>query len=90
MTFKEEILEGIPEKLPIPYVYDNSVVHAPVRVIDGVLSEEEKMLAVRNALRYFDEAHHEVLAREFMRNCVTMAGYICTVLFLEIPSFHEA
>ncbi len=65
MTFQEEILEGIPEKLPIPYVYDNSVVHAPVRVIDGVLSEEEKMLAVRNALRYFDEAHHEILAREF-------------------------
>lgn len=62
-SFKEKILRGIPAELPDPKPYDDSVNHAPRR--KDVLSVEEKKLAVRNALRYFDPRFHEVLAREF-------------------------
>ncbi|MEO1261124.1 MAG: urocanate hydratase [Bacteroidota bacterium] len=64
-TFKNTILKGIPDRLPAPKKYDKKVSHAPKRVIDGVLSEDEKKLAVRNALRYFPKKHHAVLAKEF-------------------------
>ena len=42
---------------------DNSVPHAPIR--RDVLNEEEKRLAIRNALRYFPAKFHAVLAKEF-------------------------
>jgi len=63
--FQQAILEGIPDELPRALFYDNSVAHAPQRVIEGVLSEKEKVLAIQNALRYFHPKHHEVLAPEF-------------------------
>ena len=63
--FKKAILEGIPQELPEPKPYDNSINHAPRR--KDILSDEEKVLAIRNALRYFPERHHEVLAAEFAR-----------------------
>lgn len=63
MLFKEQILQGIPAVLPQPKPYDPSVNHAPKR--KDILSVEEKKLAIRNALRYFDPKHHEVLAPEF-------------------------
>ncbi len=61
--FHEEILAGIPEELPPPKPYDTSVSHAPVR--KEILSGEEKVLALKNALRYFPAKFHAVLAREF-------------------------
>lgn len=64
-SFQQEIQTGIPSTLPAPKPLDPSVSHAPRRVIEGVLSEEEKILAIRNALRYFPEAWHETLAPEF-------------------------
>ncbi len=64
-SFQKAILEGIPQELPKAPTYDLSVSHAPNRVIDGVLSEKEKMLALKNALRYFDKKHHAILAPEF-------------------------
>ncbi|RMF30647.1 MAG: urocanate hydratase [Bacteroidetes bacterium] len=63
--FQRAILQGIPDELPPPKPYDPEVSHAPKRVIEGVLSEKEKRLAVRNALRYFHPRHHAVLAPEF-------------------------
>ena len=63
MTLKEEILQGIPEELPELQPYDNSVNHAPRR--KDILSPEEKVLAIKNALRYFQPKHHKVLAKEF-------------------------
>ncbi|MBO4605100.1 MAG: urocanate hydratase [Bacteroidales bacterium] len=63
MTFAEEILQGIPEILPEPKPYDKTVNHAPRR--KDILSKEEKVLAIRNALRYFPEKHHKLLAKEF-------------------------
>ncbi len=64
-SFQEAILQGIPDTLPHPKPYDPVISHAPKRVIEGVLSEDEKKLAVRNALRYFPAKHHAVLAPEF-------------------------
>lgn len=61
--FKSLILQGIPAELPPAKEYDLSVSHAPRR--KDILSDNEKKLAVRNALRYFDPRHHEVLATEF-------------------------
>ncbi len=63
--FQKAILEGIPEELPPARPRDPNVSHAPRRVIEGVLSREEKKLAVANALRYFPKKWHEVLAPEF-------------------------
>lgn len=60
-----EIAEGIPENLPAKARRSTAVSHAPKRNISGVLSREEKKLAIKNALRYFDSRHHAVLAREF-------------------------
>ena len=61
--FREDILGGIPDILPSPKPYDTAVNHAPKR--KDILSPEEKVLALRNALRYFPAKHHEVLCREF-------------------------
>lgn len=63
MTFKEHILEGIPALLPALKPYDYSINHAPKR--KDILSLEEKKLALRNALRYFDKKHHAELIKEF-------------------------
>ena len=56
LSFSEEILEGIPAKLPAERAYDNSYNHAPKR--KSILSAEETKLALKNALRYFDKKHH--------------------------------
>ena len=61
--FQEEILAGIPAELPEPRPYDPSINHAPRR--KDILTPEEKVLAVKNALRYFPKRHHAVLAKEF-------------------------
>lgn len=66
-SLHQAILEGIPAELPIPKPYDPNVSHVPRRVLEGVLTEEEKKLALRNALRYFDPKHHAELAPEFAR-----------------------
>ncbi|KAB1155333.1 urocanate hydratase [Tenacibaculum aiptasiae] len=63
MTFKEQIQQGIPNELPEIPVYDSSINRAPKR--KEILTTEEKKLALRNALRYFDKEHHEVLLPEF-------------------------
>jgi urocanate hydratase len=64
LSFKDQILLGIPDELPEVPVYDQSVSHAPKR--KDILSADEKKLAVRNALRYFPAKHHTVLAKEFL------------------------
>ncbi|MDC1265715.1 urocanate hydratase [Flavobacteriaceae bacterium] len=63
LTFKDEILEGIPASLPPKRAYDNSYNHAPKR--KSILSAEETKLALKNALRYFDKKHHAILIEEF-------------------------
>ncbi|MBE9492263.1 MAG: urocanate hydratase, partial [Bacteroidetes bacterium] len=61
--FQTAILQGIPEELPQPKPWDDTVNHAPVR--KDILTKEEKKLALRNALRYFSKKFHSVLAAEF-------------------------
>lgn len=63
MTFKDEILQGIPEQLPEAKPYESSVNHAPKR--KKILTTEEEKLALKNALRYFDTKHHKTLLPEF-------------------------
>lgn len=63
--FQKQILQGIPDELPAVKAYDSSINHAPKR--KDILSAEEKKLAIRNALRYFDKRHHPILAKEFAK-----------------------
>ncbi|OCW95323.1 urocanate hydratase [Macellibacteroides sp. HH-ZS] len=61
--FSKAILMGIPDVLPAPKPYEEAVNHAPKR--KDVLSESEKVLALKNALRYFPVRFHAELAPEF-------------------------
>lgn len=61
--FKYLVAEGIPIELPKPKPYDHSLNHAPKR--KDILTREEKKLALKNALRYFDKKHHAELLPEF-------------------------
>ena len=61
--FAAEIRAGIPDVLPDVKPYDNEINHAPRR--KDILTDEEKKLALRNALRYFPSKFHAVLAPEF-------------------------
>ena len=63
MTFQEQILQGIPSVLPNPKPYEVEINHAPKR--KEILSDEEKKLALKNALRYFEPKHHAELLPEF-------------------------
>jgi len=69
MTFKEQIQQGIPSILPEPKPYESNINHAPKR--KEILSEEEKKLALRNALRYFEPKDHPVLIKEFLEELNT-------------------
>ena len=63
--FAAEIRAGIPGVLPEPKPYDKEINHAPRR--KEILSEDEKKLALRNALRYFPAKFHKELAPEFAK-----------------------
>jgi len=63
MTFQEQIQQGIPSILPPKATYDLAINHAPKR--KEILSAEEKKLALKNALRYFEPKHHAELIAEF-------------------------
>ncbi len=62
-AFQQAVRQGIPKTLPPKKIYDPSINHAPKR--KDILTLDEKKLALKNALRYFEECHHEVLAPEF-------------------------
>ncbi len=62
-SFQDAIKQGIPVELPSPKPYDTDINHAPPR--RNILSDDEKRLAVRNALRYFPKKWHAELAQEF-------------------------
>ncbi|MFO7810295.1 MAG: urocanate hydratase [Candidatus Delongbacteria bacterium] len=61
---RSQITEGIPDKLPELQPYDKNINHAPKR--KDILTKEEKKLALKNALRYFNKKHHKTLAPEFL------------------------
>ena len=61
--FQTQILEGIPAYLPTKKELDPKINHAPKR--KEILTEEEKRLAIINALRYIPTEHHKEMAKEF-------------------------
>ena len=61
--FQQQISEGIPAALPENNKFDKALNHAPKR--KDILSQAEKKLAIRNALRYFEPRHHALLSAEF-------------------------
>lgn len=61
--FQKSICEGIPAYLPELQPYDPMINHAPRR--KDILTEEQKKLALKNALRYFPPQLHQALAPEF-------------------------
>lgn len=63
MTFQEQIQQGIPNQLPAAKPYETNINHAPKR--KEILGEEEKKLALKNALRYFEPKFHAELLPEF-------------------------
>ena len=63
--FATEILEGIPAQLPEAKPYDPNINHAPKR--KDILKPQEKVLALKNALRYFPAELHAKLAPEFAK-----------------------
>lgn len=82
MNFKDEIEQGIPETLPTRSPYDPNANHAPKR--KDILNDLEKNLALRNALRYFDAAHHKTLLKEFREELET---YGRIYMYRFIPSY---
>ena len=58
-SIKKMILQGIPEKMPVKKSYNNNISHAPKR--KSILNKEEKILAIKNALRYFPVKFHKKL-----------------------------
>jgi len=69
MTFQQQIQEGIPSVLPQVKPYETDINHAPKR--KEILTAEEKKLALRNALRYFEREHHAELIKEFSHELET-------------------
>lgn len=69
LSFKQQICNGITYQLPKAKKPNKRVAHAPVRNI-SVLCQEEKVLAIQNALRYFDQRLHKKLAVEFYEELI--------------------
>ena len=67
--FQNDILQGIPTEIPTNKAIEPSINHAPKR--KEILSEDEKQLALRNALRYFPKHQHEELASDFLNELET-------------------
>lgn len=64
IDFQREIQQGIPAHLPSKKAYPKGVNRAPKR--KDILNQDEKKLALRNALRYFPSQWHKELAEEFL------------------------
>ncbi|MEX1191683.1 MAG: urocanate hydratase [Brumimicrobium sp.] len=60
---QQDIRAGVPKEVPQKKDYDTTVNHAPKR--KQILSEEERKLALKNALRYFPSEQHAELIADF-------------------------
>ena len=63
--FKEDIIQGIPKEIPVRGIDNSQINHAPKR--KDILTNDEKKLALRNALRYFPSEQHAILAPDFLQ-----------------------
>ncbi len=82
-NFQAVILQGIPDQLPEPRPYSGGNDHAPKR--KDILTEDEKKLAVQNALRYFPPEWHAELASEFLRE---LLAYGRIYMYRFKPDYH--
>ena len=64
LSFIESIMEGVPKNIPLKKSIDALINHAPKR--KDILTKDEKIIALKNALRYFPPTQHEELALEFL------------------------
>jgi urocanate hydratase len=69
LTFQQEILEGIPSKLPTLPNNEMHVNRAPARPL--TLNDREQKQALANALRYFPKPLHTDLIEEFKQELFT-------------------
>ena len=81
--FQQDILTGLPDSLPQPKPLDDKLSHAPYR--KQILSAEEKKLALKNALRYFDPKHHQELVPEFKKELETLRPYLYVSTAAQLP-----
>ncbi len=86
LSFADELRQGIPAELPPASIPDPSINHAPKR--KDILTQEEKKLAIRNALRYFDPKHHSILSKEFAEELKHTDGSTCIVSVQRMPCMH--
>ena len=63
IMIRGHLTEGIPDVIPNHPGIDPDVDHAPIR--RDILNDNEKRIALHNALRYFPMNSHDVLAPEF-------------------------
>ena len=63
LTFQEEILQGIPDYIPDMPIFEDGISRAPKR--RDILNKSQKVLAIKNALRYFKPETHKFWAEEF-------------------------
>lgn len=63
------VMDAVFSTLPQPEHFDPAVRRAPKR--EAVLSEADKRLAVRNALRYIPQKYHAQMAKEFYEELET-------------------
>ena len=68
-VLRNSLVQGIPDTLPEHPGFDESVDHAPAR--RQVLNDDEKILALKNALRYFNSEFHSKLGAEFLEELET-------------------
>ena len=68
-TFFKYIKQGIPAILPPKKKYNKLINHAPSK--RQSLSKSEKILALKNALRYFSKNTHRILIKEFEKELET-------------------
>ena len=67
--FRGLVVEGIPANIPAKKQYEKDINHAPKR--KDILNNDEKRLALKNALRYFPVEQHEELAVDFLEELNT-------------------
>ena len=64
-SLQDQIKQGIPSALPKHPQLDRQISRAPRR--KDILNDQEKKLAIKNALRYFPVSWHSELAPEFLQ-----------------------
>ena len=64
LSLSQAIMEGIPNNIPPKKEIDPLINHAPKR--KDILSKDEKIIALKNALRYFPSSQHKELAGDFL------------------------